>query len=143
MTRCSAPRDGISALSGRRRFLQTLAAVAGGALVGARGCPFAAADEPVVRPALRIPRRKKRTANIGIFGVGHYTYWGQFPGLRDDMLGKMAVLVKRVKAREVTVTDFGLIDNAQGARALLPKLQAANLDLVFCDMVTSRRAWRC
>ena len=34
------------------------------------------------------------------------------------------------------MTDFGLIDNAQGAYALLPKLKAADLDLIFCDMVT-------
>ncbi len=86
--------------------------------------------------AVRVPRRKPRTANVGIFGVGHHTYWGQFPGLHDDMLGKIDVLVKKVEANEVRVTNFGLIDNAQGAYALLPKLKAANLDLIFCDMVT-------
>ena len=125
-----------STLPGRRRFLQTLAAVAGGAVVASQSWPFALAAELEGRPVVRIPRRKKRTAHIGIFGVGHYTYWSQFPGLRDDMLRKMAVLVKRVEGRDVTVTDFGLIDNAQGAQALLPKLQGAGLDLVFCDMVT-------
>lgn len=71
-----------------------------------------------------------------MFGVGHYTYWGQFDGLRDELLAKMQVLVERVKSHEVEVTDFGLIDNAQGAYGLLPKLKAANLDLIFCDMVT-------
>jgi L-arabinose isomerase len=87
-------------------------------------------------PAVRVPRRKPRTARIGIFGVGHYTYWGQFDGLRDELLAKMQVLVDRVKTQEVEVLDFGLIDNAQGAYGLLPKLKAANLDLIFCDMVT-------
>ncbi|NLX97105.1 MAG: arabinose isomerase [Rhodopirellula sp.] len=91
---------------------------------------------PITPPAVRVPRRKPRTANIGIFGVGHYTYWGQFPGLHDDMLAKIDVLVKKVEANDVHVTNFGLIDNAQGAYALLPRLKAANLDLVFCDMVT-------
>ena len=32
--------------------------------------------------------------------------------------------------------DFGLVDNAQKAYELLPRMQAADLDLVFCDMVT-------
>ncbi|OGV61263.1 MAG: arabinose isomerase [Lentisphaerae bacterium RIFOXYA12_FULL_48_11] len=93
-----------------------------------------AADEK--RPQVRIPRRKPRTANIGVFGVGHYTYWSQFEGLKDELIDKMDVLVKRVKAQDVKVTNFGLIDNAQGAFELLPKLKAANLDLIFCDMVT-------
>jgi L-arabinose isomerase len=87
-------------------------------------------------PTVRVPRRKPRTAQVGIFGVGHHTYWGQFPGLLDEMHHKIGVLVERVKAHDVSVTNFGLVDNAQSAYALLPKLKAANLDLVFCDMVT-------
>ncbi|HRE81536.1 MAG TPA: L-fucose/L-arabinose isomerase family protein [Opitutaceae bacterium] len=84
----------------------------------------------------RIARRKPRTARIGIFGVGHHTYWGQFPGLHDEMLAKIDDLVGKVSATGATVTNFGLIDNAQGAYALVPKLRAADLDLIFCDMVT-------
>lgn len=87
-------------------------------------------------PTPRVPRRKPRTAKVGLFGVGHYTYWGQFEGLRDELLGKMGVLCERLKSLELEVVDFGLIDNAQGAYGLLPKLKAADLDLVFCDMVT-------
>ena len=83
-----------------------------------------------------IPRRKPRTARIGIFGVGHHTYWAQFPGLRDEMLAKIDVLVGRVSARGATVLNFGLVDRAAAAYALLPQLKAADLDLVFCDMVT-------
>jgi L-arabinose isomerase len=85
---------------------------------------------------VRVERRKQRTANIGIFGVGHYNYWPQFPGLLEELHQKMDVLVKKVEACDVQVTNFGLIDNAEGAYALLPKLKAAGLDLIFCDMVT-------
>jgi L-arabinose isomerase len=85
---------------------------------------------------VRIPRRRPRTAHVGLFGVGHHTYWAQFAGLRDELLGKMDVLVKRLQSHDVQVTNFGLIDNAEGAYALLPRLKAANLDLIFCDMVT-------
>ncbi|MDO8543890.1 MAG: L-fucose/L-arabinose isomerase family protein [Opitutaceae bacterium] len=99
----------------------------------------AAPGSPDVRErnaAPRIARRKPRTARIGVFGVGHHTYWEQFPGLRTEMLAKIDVLVGRVAATGVTVTNFGLIDQAQGAYALVPQLKAADLDLVFCDMVT-------
>jgi L-arabinose isomerase len=36
----------------------------------------------------------------------------------------------------VTVEDFGIVDDAPSAYALLPRLQGADLDLVFCDMLT-------
>jgi L-arabinose isomerase len=87
-------------------------------------------------PVIRIPRRKPRTARIGLFGVGYHVYWGQFPGLLDELLAKLALLESRVAATGATVTNFGMIDKAQDAYALLPKLKAADLDLVFCDMVT-------
>lgn len=85
---------------------------------------------------LQIPRRKPLTARVGMFGVGHHTYWGQFPGLLDEMGTKQRKLADKLKRSGVEVLDFGLVDKAQGAYDLLPKLQAADLDLVFCDMVT-------
>ena len=85
---------------------------------------------------MNIPRRKELSAHIGIFGVGHYTYWHQFEGLLDEMHRKQDIFAGKVRSNDVTVTDFGLVDNAQGAYALLPKLKAASLDFVFCDMVT-------
>src|SRR6187551_393503 len=88
------------------------------------------------QPAPRIARRKPRTARVGVFGVGHHAYWAQFPGLHDEMLAKIETLVGKVAATGVTVTNFGLVDQAQGAYALVPRLKAADLDLIFCDMVT-------
>lgn len=93
-------------------------------------------NEHSTPPRVRIPRRRPRMANVGVFGVGHYTYWSQFEGLHDELLGKLDILAKRIQAQAVQVTNFGMIDNAQGAYALLPKLKAANLDLIFCDMLT-------
>jgi L-arabinose isomerase len=85
---------------------------------------------------MKIQRRKPRTAHIGVFGVGHYTYWDQFPGLRDELLGKLDVLIGKVSSTGARVTNFGLVDKAEGAYALLGALKAADLDLIFCDMLT-------
>ena len=85
---------------------------------------------------MKISRRKPLTARVGIFGVGHYVYWPQFPGLLDEMHRKLDHLVRKVEANGVQVTNFGMVDNALGAGELLPKLKAADLDLVFVDMVT-------
>ncbi len=85
---------------------------------------------------VKIERRKPLTADIAVFGVGHYTYWAQFDGLLDEMKRKQAVFVEKLKKLGVKVTDFGLVDNAHGAYELYPKLKAGNFDLIFCDMVT-------
>ncbi len=83
-----------------------------------------------------VKRRKPLTAKIGVFGVGHYTYWHQFPGLLDELKGKQKKFVDKVERNGVEVLDFGIVDDASGAAELLPKLKAADLDLVFVDMVT-------
>jgi len=85
---------------------------------------------------MKIERRKKLTANVGVFGVGHHTYWNQFDGLLDEMHGKLDTFIEKVEAHNVQVTNFGLVDDAKSAYAVLPRLKSASLDLVFCDMLT-------
>jgi L-arabinose isomerase len=84
----------------------------------------------------RIPRRRPLSANVGVMGVGHHTYWDQFDGFRDELMGKYQVLLDRLTTHGVTVHDFGLSDRAQPAYAALPKIKAADLDLLFVDMLT-------
>ncbi|MCC2594370.1 L-fucose/L-arabinose isomerase family protein [Tessaracoccus sp. OS52] len=83
-----------------------------------------------------IERRKPLTARVGIVSVGHHVYWDQFAGLRDEMLAKTAVLASKVAGNGVEVVDFGLVDEARSAYAVLPRVRAADLDLLLVDMVT-------
>ncbi len=85
---------------------------------------------------MRVKRRKKRNARIGIFGVGFHRYWPQFEGLLEELQQKLGILVAKVETHNVDVTNFGMVDDAQSAYALLPKLKGADLDLVFCHMLT-------
>lgn len=85
---------------------------------------------------LRVPRRKPLTAHVGVISMGHHTYWAQFDGLLDEMHRKTKVFVNKLKSNKVQVTDFGMIDNAQAAYAAIPRIKAANLDLLFVDKVT-------
>jgi L-arabinose isomerase len=85
---------------------------------------------------VRIPRRKKRTASVGVFGVGHKAYWAQFDGLLDDLNAKLEVFLSKLEPHGVGVTNFGMVDDARSAYALVPRLKAADLDLLFCDMLT-------
>jgi len=83
-----------------------------------------------------ISRRKPLQANIGVFGVGYWKYWEQFNGLLDELQAKQKKFIEKLKVSDVHVVDFGMVDDAETAYDLVPKLKAANLDLIFCDMVT-------
>ncbi|MBL7736412.1 MAG: hypothetical protein JNL51_13205, partial [Chitinophagaceae bacterium] len=82
--------------------------------------------------------KKETIPRIGVFGVGYFKYWSQFEGLLDGMKEKQSVFIEKLGKGNVKVetVDFGLIDNVQSAYELVPRLMAANLDLIFCDMLT-------
>ena len=85
---------------------------------------------------MKIERRKALQANVGVFGVGFWKYWDQFEGMLDEMHEKQNKFIRKLEKLDVQIHDFGLVDDAESAYALVPKLKAANLDLIFCDMVT-------
>jgi len=81
-------------------------------------------------------RRQALGARIGLLGVGHHTYWRQFPGLLDEMHRKIGVLGGRIRAEGIEVEEFGLVDDAPSAWAALPRVKGADIDLLFVDMAT-------
>jgi L-arabinose isomerase len=83
-----------------------------------------------------IARRKPLTANVGVVSVGLDTYWRQCPGLKEDMIKKTAVFTKRLEGHAVSVKDFGLVSNPVEAHNVVAPMKAADLDLLFVDMVT-------
>ncbi|MBN2452470.1 MAG: L-fucose/L-arabinose isomerase family protein [Lentisphaeria bacterium] len=85
---------------------------------------------------MRIERRKPLTARVGLVAVGHHTYWEQFDGLLPELMGKVEILRRRLEGHGVEVASFGMIDDAASAYAVLPAIQAADLDVLFVDMVT-------
>ncbi|MEO6648858.1 MAG: L-fucose/L-arabinose isomerase family protein [Chitinophagaceae bacterium] len=93
-------------------------------------------NEPVAAVQPQVVRRKQTIARIGVFGVGYYKYWDQFEGLLEALKEKQVVFLEKLKKNDVEVVDFGLVDNVKSAYDLVPLLKAANLDLIFCDMLT-------
>ncbi len=93
-------------------------------------------NSPVTGTEARIKRRARKLARIGVFGVAYYKYWEQFEGLLEEMQVKQAVLLEKLDKHAVEVFDFGIVDNVTSAYELVPRLNAANLDLIFCDMLT-------
>ena len=83
-----------------------------------------------------ITRRSAAKPKIGVLGVGYHKYWPQFDGLLEALQKKQLAFLEKVAKHDVEAVDFGLVDDARGAYAMVPKLLAANLDLLFCDMLT-------
>ncbi len=85
---------------------------------------------------MQVERLRPLGANVGIVGVGHHAYWGQFEGLLGELRGKMLRFERKVRAAGVQVSTFGIIDNAAAAQRVVAAIKAADLDLLFVDMLT-------
>ena len=85
---------------------------------------------------LTVPRRKPLTARVGVLSVGLDTYWKQFPGVREELVAKCDDFESKLRSNGVETVRFALVDCPQTARAELPKVMAADLDVLFVDMVT-------
>ena len=83
-----------------------------------------------------IERKKERCARIGIFAVAHATYFSQFEGLYENLMGYHQTLCETVEANSVTLLDFGMIDSSEKAYEAAKRMREANLDLIFCNMIT-------
>jgi len=79
---------------------------------------------------------KKEPQRIGVFGVGYDIYWGQFDGLLEELIGKHKVFLGKLEDKGADIVDFGMIDNPKKAYEKVREMQAANLDLMFCNMLT-------
>jgi len=85
---------------------------------------------------LRMERIKPLRARAGLLAIGHHVYWPQFEGLLDEMSRKLDHARKRIEAHGVEVTSFGMLDTAQAAYDAVGKIKAADIDILFVDMVT-------
>ena len=84
----------------------------------------------------KIERIKPLTAKIGIYGVGHHTYWSQFEGLLDVMHEKLQFFEGMVRSNGVEVVNFGIGDNAESAYRIVEDIHTSGIDMLFIDMLT-------
>ena len=79
--------------------------------------------------------RHTRRARIGIIGMGHFIYWPQFDGLRDELRKKQDDF-KQYFSGESDIIDIGYADDVDSAFICLKKAQAEDLDALFIIMST-------
>ncbi|NSW51137.1 MAG: arabinose isomerase [Anaerolineae bacterium] len=76
------------------------------------------------------------TVKIGLFGIGLDTYWPQFKGLKEKLMGYQAEIHANIAARQVTVVDAGLVDSLEKAYAAADLFKRENVSLVFLYVST-------
>lgn len=83
-----------------------------------------------------IQRKNPRTATIAFFSVVHEVYFKQFEGLFESLSGFHCDTVKLIEKNGVTVKDYGFVGSNAVGFETANKIQADNVDLVICNMIT-------
>lgn len=79
--------------------------------------------------------RHTRSTRIGIIGMGHFIYWSQFEGLKEELMQKQ-VDFRRYFSAESEIIDLGFVDDIDSAYIGLKKAQAEDIDGLFIIMAT-------
>jgi L-arabinose isomerase len=73
---------------------------------------------------------------IGLFGIGLETYWAQFEGLRERLLGYQRIIADNISRPGIEVVDCGLVDHPIAAQDAADKLKREDVQLVFLYVST-------
>ena len=73
---------------------------------------------------------------VGLFGIGLDTYWAQFPGLRDRLVGFTEQVARKLESCRAKVVNLGLIDTPEKSFAAGHEFRRADVDLIFLYVTT-------
>ena len=77
-----------------------------------------------------------KKARIGIVGLGHWVYFTQFDGLKEELMGKTAQFVDLLPRERCEVIDGGYVSDVEEAFRSVKALRKEELDLVFVLLST-------
>ncbi len=73
---------------------------------------------------------------VGICGLGLEAYWGQFPGLREQLEGYVQRVAQSIARPGVAVIDLGLVDSPQQAHQAATRSRSEEIDVLFLYLTT-------
>ncbi len=73
---------------------------------------------------------------IGLFGIGLDTYWPQFKGLKERLLGYQGYIAERLSSQRVEVVDAGLVDTPEKALSAAGLFTERQVDAIFLYIST-------
>lgn len=79
---------------------------------------------------------KSLTTTIGLFGIGLDTYWPQFDGLLDNLIGYQELIENKISGYGVEVANAGMVDNPIKAREAADYLKLQDVEIVFLYVST-------
>ncbi len=78
----------------------------------------------------------KSELRIGFFGIGLDTYWAQFEGLRERLIGYMDVAEAKLTRPNTRVVSAGLVDTVEKANEAGSLFRKSEVDLIFLYITT-------
>jgi L-arabinose isomerase len=82
------------------------------------------------------PYMTKHSFKIGLFGIGLDTYWPQFDGLENRLIGYLGTVEERLSGFGAEVLNLGLIDNAEKAFTAGHDFRKGDVDIIFLYVTT-------
>ncbi len=73
---------------------------------------------------------------IGLFGIGLDTYWNQFEGLLDRLIGYQLEVSERMEGMGIQLINAGMVDNPFKANEAADLFQRENVDALFLFIST-------
>lgn len=77
-----------------------------------------------------------KKAKIAIVTLGHYIYFQQFDGLREELMEKSAEFQAYLNTEQCDIVDIGFIDCAEDAFEAVKKLKKEDADFLFVILST-------
>ena len=77
-----------------------------------------------------------RTTRIGLFGIGLDTYWPQFDGLLNRLMGYQSEIAARLRSFGVDLVDAGMVDTPDKARAAASLFRQEEVEVIFLYVST-------
>ncbi len=77
-----------------------------------------------------------KKTKIGLFGIGLNTYWDQFKGLKERLIGYQGYISERVSDLGAEVIDAGLVDTPEAAREAGKFFREQNVEAIFLYIST-------
>jgi len=72
----------------------------------------------------------------GIFSIGLDTYWPQFDGLLDKLLGYHGEIRERIGTMGTDIVDAGMVDSPERAREAAALFKTEDVDIIFLFIST-------
>lgn len=80
--------------------------------------------------------RAEAACRVGLFGIGLDTYWPQFEGLHDRLVGYLGTIDEKLGAMGVEVVNAGLVDSVEKSGDVARLLRERDVRVIFLYVST-------